>query len=427
MKILFVTSKLKNENTASGSVIELEYMIKELTRLGNDVGVVTVFSRDNDLIVPPPYRLFQEHCTSPHLFPIQWAVYSILRKYEKDADIFHVDAQFIHGAGLYRMLGGKRPIFAYLIRPPLVKENYVSYFFEKRFPELAKASHLSLWRALKYRLRFYIERFLLNPLFASRVDYVSCLNPLLLLEHRKFGLRKADHGLIIGDTYPMDAIMHKAGITTESYRRHAGKNEKVVLYCSGRMAPGKGYDLLLEAFAKVKDKDRFRVILGGTGPEEGMVRQTIQDLGLQRYVELTGWVSREKMFEYLKMTDIYVFARWGTTLSALTLMETMVFGIPLIVPRGTGLAWTAGKSALTFEPENPDDLARAIERLGSDVELRKKLSGQCYERLKEADVDPHQTVIAMNVIMKSLVFSPRDNYPLEGFLQGYGEKDEKPV
>lgn len=426
MKILFVTSKLKNENTASGSVIELEYMIKELTVLGNDVGAVTVFSRDNDLIVPPPYRLFQEHCTSPHLFSIQWAVYSILRKYEKEADIFHVDAQFIHGAGLYRMLGGKRPIFAYLIRPPLIKENYVSYFFEKRYGKRRMSAGVIL-RSIKKAVRYCIERFIFTPILANRVDYVSCLNPLLLKEHSDFGLSKANYGLIIGDTYPMDSIMRKADITEETYRAHAGKNEKVILYCSGRMTPGKGYDLLLEAFAKVKDKNRFRVILGGTGPEEGMVRRLISDLGLEKYVELTGWVSREKMFEYLKMTDIYVLARWGTTLSALTLMETMVFGIPLIVPRGTGLAWTAGKSALTFESENPDDLARAIERLGADVELRKELSRFCYERLKEADIDPHQTVVAMNVIMKSLVFGPRDNYPLEGFLQGYGEKDEKPV
>ena len=190
------------------------------------------------------------------------------------------------------------------------------------------------------------------------------------------------------------------------------------------MAPGKGYDLLLEAFAKVEHKERFRVILGGTGPEEGMVRQAICDLHLEQYVELTGWVSREQMFEYLKQTDIYVFARWGKTLSALTLMETLTFGIPLIVPRGSGLSWTAGKSALTFEPENPDDLARAIERLGADVELRKKLSHECYRRLKEADIDPHQTPVAINVIMKSLVFSPRDKYPLQPFLQGYREPRE---
>lgn len=422
MRIFFVTSKLKNENTASGSVIELEYMIKELTRLGNEVSVVTVFSRGNDLIKPPPFKLFEEHCVSPHLFPIQWAAYKILKKYEKEADIFHIDAQFIHGGGLYRMLGGIRPIFAYLIRPPLIKENYVSYFFEKRFGKTANWPRFSFWKKLKYYIRFFVERFILNPFFASRVDYVSCLNPLLLKEHYDFGLRRAAYGLIIGDTYPMDDIMKKVGIDEYSYRKRIGRNEKVILYYSGRMAPGKGYDLLLEGFSRVKNKDRFKLILGGNGPEEEMVRETIRDLELEQYVELTGWVSREQMFEYLKKCDAYVFTRWGKTLSTLSLMEAMAFGLPLIVPRGTGLAWTAGKSSITFESENPDDLARQIEHLGSDAELRKELSRQCYERLKQADIDPRQTVVAMNVIMKSLVFSPRGRYPLHPFLQGFRNK-----
>jgi len=72
---------------------------------------------------------------------------------------------------------------------------------------------------------------------------------------------------------------------------------------------------------------------------------------------------------------------------------------------------------LTFEPENPEDLARQIEKLGSDSELRKELSRQCYERLKEPDLDSHQTVVAMNVIMKSLVFGPKKQSLYE-FLNG---------
>lgn len=426
MKIFFITTKLKSDNTASGSVIELDYMIRELVRLGNEVTVVTAFSRGNDLTSPPPYRLIEEWLTASRLIPIQLGIFKILKKYERDADIFHIDGQFMFGGGLYRLFGGWRPLFAFLIRPPLVKEDYTSFIFNKRFGK-KHFSFSALLSFLKKKIRFFIERFVLTPILANRVDFVSVLNPLLLQEHYRFGLHPAKLGLLIGDPYPMNEIMKRAGIDEEHYRKRTGRNSKVVLYYSGRMAPGKGYDILLAALAKVKDKKRFKLVLGGSGPEEPLVRKMIKELKLEPHVELTGWVSRDKMFEYLKMTDIYVFGRWGTTLSAISLMETMTFGIPLIVPRGTGLAWTAGKSALTFEPENPEDLARTIERLGADVELRKKLSGQCYERLKEADVDPHQTVIAMNVIMKSLVFSPRDNYPLESFLQGYGEKDEKPV
>src|SRR3990167_1467953 len=70
MKIFFVTSKLKNPNTAAGSVIELDYMMKELMRLGNEVTAVTVFSKTNDLTEPPPYKLIEENINSVKLFPL---------------------------------------------------------------------------------------------------------------------------------------------------------------------------------------------------------------------------------------------------------------------------------------------------------------------------------------------------------------------
>ncbi|KKT28993.1 hypothetical protein A3G55_00495 [Candidatus Giovannonibacteria bacterium RIFCSPLOWO2_12_FULL_44_25] len=415
MKIFFVTSKLKNPNTAAGSVIELDYMMKELMRLGNEVTAVTVFSKTNDLTEPPPYKLIEENINSVKLFPIQWAIFKILRKYEKDCDIFHIDGQYIYGGGFYKFFGGKKPLFAYLIREPAILGEYTSFLFDNRSWR-EKYSLKSFWKLFKRKVRWFIERFILVRL-ASKIDYVSCLNPILNKMHYDFGLRPTANGLIIGDTYPMDETMRMAGITENYYRGRAGKNEKVVLYYSGRMAPGKGYDLLLAGFARVKNKGNFKLILGGSGPEEPQVRRMIKDFGLENYVELPGWVSREKLYEYLKTSDIYVFTRWGKALSALALVEATVFGLPSIVPARTGLAWEAGKSALTFEPENPEDLARQIEKLGSDSELRKELSRQCYERLKEPDLDSHQTVVAMNVIMKSLVFGPKKQSLYE-FLNG---------
>ena len=126
----------------------------------------------------------------------------------------------------------------------------------------------------------------------------------------------------------------------------------------------------------------------------------------------------------MKQADIYLLPRWGAYFtSAISLVEAMVFGLPTIVPSGTGLAWSVGKSALTFEPENADDLARKIERLGEDAQLRKELSRQCYERLKEPDIDPRQVIIAMNVLMKSLVASPAGRHIFN--LNGYFGKENK--
>ncbi|OGZ28183.1 MAG: hypothetical protein A2931_02825 [Candidatus Niyogibacteria bacterium RIFCSPLOWO2_01_FULL_45_48] len=421
MKIYFVTSKMKSANTAAGSVIELTYMMKELMKLGNDVTCVTVFSGFNDLKEPMPFKLVEERVISPHLLPIHWNVFKILKKHENNCDIFHIDGQFMYGAGLYRLLGGKRPVFAHLIRPPLVMDEYVSQIFQGQARK--KFSFTNILTGVKKKIRWFIDRFILTRL-ASCVDFVSGINPLLNRVHYKFGLKPAARTLLIGDTYPMVETMKNAGITEWSYRNRVGKNERVILYYSGRMAAGKGYDLMLAGFAKVKNKEKFRLILGGSGPEEDKVRQMVKDLGLEKHVEFPGWLSREQFLEYMKQADIYLLPRWGAYFtSAISLVEAMVFGLPTIVPSGTGLAWSVGKSALTFEPENADDLARKIERLGEDAQLRKELSRQCYERLKEPDIDPRQVIIAMNVLMKSLVASPAGRHIFN--LNGYFGKENK--
>jgi len=422
MKIFFITGKLKNPDTACGSVIEFDYKMRELQRLGNEVTAVTVFSYNNDLKKSPPYRLIEEFIRPPTLFSIHWNIFKILRKYEKEADIFYIEGQFMYGAGLYRRLGGLRPIFAYLMREPLIKDDaYVSFVFQKYSSKKRNYSLRAFWRFCKKKIRRFIERFILMWL-NRKIDYVACLNPMQAKEFYNTGLKAAIHPLIIGDPYPMDEVMKKAGINEFSYRNRAGKNDKVTIFYSGRMTAGKGYDLLLTGFSQVKNKERFHLILGGSGPEEPKVRQMINDFKLEPYIEMPGWVSRDELYEFLKQADIYVFTRWGRNLSAVAMTEAVVFGLPSIVPAGTGLAWLAGKSALTFKEEDPEDLARQIERLEADLELRKELSRQCYERLKEPDLDPHQTIVAMNVIMKSLVFGPRDKYPLDEFVNGFHKK-----
>lgn len=411
MRIYFVTSKMKNIDTAAGSVVMLKFMMKELVRLGNDVTCVTVFSGFNDLTEPTSFKLIEEQVRSSHLFPIHRNVFKILKKHENDCDIFYIDGQFMYGGGLYRLLGGRRPVFANLIRPPLVMDEYFSPIFQE-LAGVGRFSSLKFLISVKKKLRWLIDRFALTRL-ASCVDFVSVINPLLNKVHYQFGLKPAARALVIGDAYPMVETMEKEGIDEWSYRNRAGKNEKVTLYFSGRMAAGKGYDLLLSAFAKVKNKEKFKLVLGGSGPEEDKVRQMIKDLGLEKHIELPGWLSKKQFFEYLKQADIYVFPRWGAYFtSAIALNEAMVFGLPSIVPKGTGLSWTAGKSALTFEPENADDLARQIELLGEGLELRKELSLECYERLKEPDIDPRQVIVALNVLMKSLTESPRNKYPI---------------
>ncbi|HEY4504830.1 MAG TPA: glycosyltransferase family 4 protein [Candidatus Paceibacterota bacterium] len=399
MRIHFITSKLKSPDKAGGSVIEIDFMMREMIRLGHEVTAVTLFSGNNDKNLIAPYKIIEENIKSPRWYSIQRATLDTLRKYEERADVFVLDGQFIHGAGFYKFRGGRTPVAVYMIRPPLVKENYVSDLFvnpiERFYPG-------NLFRKLKYILRYLVERYVLS-IVASHVNLVLCTNPMLLNEHLKFGLVPAKRGLVIGEPYPIEKTMKEAGIDENYYSSKTGQDKEVIVYCTGRMVPGKGYDLLLTAFVKLRNKN-YKLILGGSGPEEPLIRDMVKKLKLEDKVEFSGWVTREKLREYLKRVDIYVLAKWGSpNLSVISLIEVLSYGVPPIVPSGTALSWQMGKAALTFTPDDPDSLAETIEKLGADVELRRTQSRAGYDQLRNSSIDPRQTMLAMEIALKKLI------------------------
>lgn len=395
MKIFFITSKL-NFRTAGGSIEEFDLMMRNLMKLGNDVTAVTLFSYANDIPNPLPYKLIEENVTARGLLGIQWGIFKVLRKYSGQADFFHVDGHnFLYGAGLYRLLGGRVPVSAFFNRElSSWPENISGLFGVKKDNFLIK---------MKKELRRKIEKYLLMPI-AGKLDIIMYTNPVLKEAYEDFGMRKDPQALIIGDPIDYQKIFRDNFISPDDYLRRNKKQGPIKLFYSSRMAPGKGFDLLLTAFSKLKHKENFHLILGGTGPEKNAIQRMIKDFKLESYIEMPGWVTRERLLEMHKEVDIFVQAHWRTDNTSISLSYAMAFGLPSILPGGGGLEWVAKKSALYFRDENTDDLAMKIEQLGNSSDLRAELSRNCYKRLAEDEMSAEWQVKRWNERMKEIKF-----------------------
>ncbi|MEK7084481.1 MAG: glycosyltransferase [Patescibacteria group bacterium] len=397
MRIYFLTSKL-NFTTAGASVTELDLLARTLQGLGHTVTVVTAFSHRNDHSVAVPYSVIEEQINAPRLIPLQWSAYQLLKKHAATADFFHIDGHlFLYGAGLYRVRGGRVPVAAFFNRElSSWPENKSSLFPHP--PE-------RLLRRLKQCLRHLVEKFLFMPL-ANRIDLCAFTNPFLQQAYADFGLRRPTR-FIMGDPFDYQTSMHTYGITEDQYLKRNKTKGPIVLFYSSRMAPGKGFDLLLKAFAEVKNKEQFRLVLGGDGPEEPLIRAMIRDLSLEPYVSLPGWMSKEQLYNYLKQTDIFVQARWRTDMTSYSLLDAMAFGLPSILPAGGGLQWDAQDSAVYFTDGDYKELARRIEELGANPKRRADLSRNCYQRLKQDEMNyelkAKELVAAMEKIRMKLL------------------------
>ena len=395
MRIYFITPKL-DFLKSGGSTMEYDLTYRWFMNAGHEVHVITTTPERNNIPFALPYDVITGDpvLLNKGQMHIQTGVFKLMRKYADKADVFHIDGQvYLYGAGLYRMLGGRVPVFAYYNRELTAWPENISPFLEQKRETILKK--------LKQKTRLFIERYIGMPM-ANHIDFFTITNPYLLKALEDFGYKSKDKCFIIGDPFDYKSLMREHNISPESYLHRNKKEEKIILYAAGRMVAGKGFDLLITALSKVKNIDKIHLLLGGKGPEEPLIRKVIADYKLENVVEMIGWVTKEQVYENYKRTDIFVHPRWRPEIISITLMETMSFGLPTILPEGTGLQWVTGPAALPFTFDDPDDLATKIDQLVVDADLRAKLSRMCYTRLEDDEINYEKNMSKLQEVMKRL-------------------------
>ena len=372
MRIILLTSKL-NFTTAGGSVAELHLKAKGLRELGHDVTVVTAFSRANALPEPLPYHYKEEWVTSRGLLGIQYHAWRIFRKYAPDADAFYLDGQiFIYGAGLYRLLGGSVPITS---------------FFNTRLncwsDTSGNAASLSVLKRIKKKIRYHLEHWLGVPI-ANASDAFVFNTPMVEKLYLDWGFdgRKST---VIEDFADMRGIATAHHITHERIVLHQ-KNQKVLtLFAAGRMIKEKGFDIVLRAFARLKDKESYRLVMSGGGPDKERLEALAKELDIEPFVTFPGWVSKEQLARLFENAHIFIFPKWWIEYGSAILTEALAFGLPCIIPSGGALEWLTEGKQPTFRNDSGEELAQRIEKLGDNENLRIQAGEDARARTETLD------------------------------------------
>ena len=151
----------------------------------------------------------------------------------------------------------------------------------------------------------------------------------------------------------------------------------------GRMVGWKGVDLLLEAWATLKKPSHYRLELIGDGPEHGKLQALRDQLGLASSVEFSGFQTQEECARRLAQADVLILPSLRECGGAVVL-EAMASGLPVIATDWGGPAEYLEDSCGILVPVDSRDgfiagLAEAIERLGADPDLRRRM-GQAGRR-----------------------------------------------
>jgi rhamnosyl/mannosyltransferase len=162
----------------------------------------------------------------------------------------------------------------------------------------------------------------------------------------------------------------------------------------GRLRYYKGLHVLQEAMPSIP----ARLLIGGSGPEQAQLAAQAAELGIADRVHFLGDISDEHLPALYQAADIFVLpAHLRAEALGLTQIEALASGIPCVSTElGTGTSFVNlhGETGLVVPPGDAAALARAVNTLLADPELRRRMGAAGRRRV--AELFSRQRMVAGN-------------------------------
>ncbi|PIQ84085.1 MAG: hypothetical protein COV75_03965 [Candidatus Omnitrophica bacterium CG11_big_fil_rev_8_21_14_0_20_63_9] len=160
------------------------------------------------------------------------------------------------------------------------------------------------------------------------------------------------------------------------------------LLAVGSLLPCKGYETLIEACHRLDAQGvPFRCTIAGGGPLEGALRRQIARYHLETHVEITGYVSQERVAALYQQAHMLVLPlvskiHWGIPN---VLIEALATKTPVICCDLPSLKELVehGRTGWVIPEQDAAALIEAVTALWSDAPLRARLADEGHARVIE--------------------------------------------
>lgn len=158
----------------------------------------------------------------------------------------------------------------------------------------------------------------------------------------------------------------------------------------GRLEPVKGYNDLIDVFAKVNQKypDWYLNIIGD-GKEKDNLYNKIKDNNLGEKIKLHGYLTKKEMEPILEKSSIYVMTSL-TESFGIVLLEAFSCGIPAIAfdsAEGAREIISNNEDGFLIKDRNKEEMANKICELIDDYDKRKTMGKNGLEKSCDYDFD----------------------------------------
>lgn len=212
----------------------------------------------------------------------------------------------------------------------------------------------------------------LRPFFRKlfqRADAIQAISRFLADWAKRMGARVEPEVIPNG----VDVARFTKPISAEErqmLRKELGfRSEDVVLVTTGRLIKKNAVDDVIRALPLLPASVKFLSV--GVGEDERMLKDLAHELGVADRVRFLGAKSHDDLPRYLRAADIFIRPSRSEGLGN-SFLEAMAAELPIIGTPVGGIPdfLVDGETGVFCEPDNPESIARAVERL-QDRELRR--------------------------------------------------------
>jgi glycosyltransferase involved in cell wall biosynthesis len=338
--------------TLGGIGIVVHQLASFLSEEGHDVTVIVHKRRGENPPRDLPYRVFRFRRPFSQRFGVEhMIVYLTWEKLVRGFDILHCHSAYPHG-----YIGS---IFKKLFKTPLVITSH---------GDIMKGSRARDDARLAKRVRTAMES----------ANAVTALSHCMKEESIHLGAREQ----------VIDLIPNAVDL------REFQSEEKFVfktpyIFSMGILRKVKGFDVLLEAFERVKTRHPdISLLIGGEGKERGRLEKLVSDLNLKERVHFLGAVSGKQKISLLKGCEFYVCAAIAEEPFSNSTLEAFAAGKAVVASHVGGVPDLVeeGRTGRLVPPANPAVLAEKMIELLHHPALVQALSNQALVKSKVFDV-----------------------------------------
>ncbi len=158
---------------------------------------------------------------------------------------------------------------------------------------------------------------------------------------------------------------------------------KPFFFFTGKVKARKNVHGIVSAFIAFKEHmhSDCKLVIGGSfgGEYYERMRRQIEAHGLSDAVIFAGYVSIQKLYSFYTQALALVFPSFAEGFG-MPIAEAMSLGTPVITSNISSMPEVAGDAALLVDPNNIQDISRAMERIYKDAGLRESLIRKGYQR-----------------------------------------------